>query len=246
MDLTLVTCNYDTPELVTNLLRSVKQTCLELPKVLVMDTGPEPHRFLSNNGINYIRTPNTSHGVAVNVAMEAVDTKYILLVDSDVIFLRDFAHPFNVFKNKELTLMGEVVGDRGGKLLYPRVNPWYCFMDVETLKQHGILFLDKRRAFANKPSPDGRLYDIGSMMFEDVVNAGLKIGDAKMEDKYFKHYEGMSWRVQKYNPNDVDTDIDNGGTHPNKALYEYGLKVREQYDRETEFLSGVDIQGIFQ
>ena len=30
-------------------------------------------------------------------------------------------------------------------------------------------------------------------MYEDVVNAGLKIGNAKFDDVWFTHYEGMSW-----------------------------------------------------
>jgi hypothetical protein len=70
-------------------------------------------------------------------------------------------------------------------------------------------------------------------MFEDVLNAGLTVADAKMEDKYFKHYEGMSWRVQKYNSNNGDTDIDIGGTHDNIAMYNYGLMIRKQYEYDT-------------
>jgi hypothetical protein len=73
-------------------------------------------------------------------------------------------------------------------------------------------------------------------MFEDIINADLSIADAKIEGKYFKHYEGMSWRVQKYNPNNGDTDIDVGGTHDNKALYDYGIKIRDQYEKDMEKL----------
>jgi glycosyltransferase involved in cell wall biosynthesis len=174
---------------------------------------------------------NTSHGDAVNRAFEYITSKYVLLVDSDVLFLEDIEKPYKLFKDGGFALMGEVVGDRGGKSLYPRVNPWFCFIDLEQLKKHGIKFYDKERTDKSKNTE--RVYDIGSTMFEDVVNADLMVANVKLENKYFKHYEGMSWRVQKYNPDNGDTDIDNGGTHDNKALYEYGLKVQEQYNKDV-------------
>ena len=224
-DLTIVSCNYSTPELIKNLkisLTKVGNKC----KLLIIDTG---NLFTDGD----IHLPMTSHGNAVNKAFDIVDTRYMLLVDSDVLFLKDFSPPFEKFKENGFTLMGEVVGDRGGKSLYPRVNPWFCFIDLGQLKEHNIQFYDHHRT---KVVKSNRKYDIGSTMFEDVITAGLTVGNVKMEGKYFKHYEGMSWRVQKYNPYNVDTDIDIGGTHANKALYEYGLKVMEQYRKDVENL----------
>ena len=43
----------------------------------------------------------------------------------------------------------------------------------------------------------------------------------------------MSWRVQKYNPDNGDTDIDIGGTHDNIQLYKLGLYIREQYNKDV-------------
>jgi hypothetical protein len=70
-------------------------------------------------------------------------------------------------------------------------------------------------------------------MFEDVLNADLRIANFNGENKYFKHYEGMSWRVQKYNPRNGDTNIEIGGTHNNNSLYEYGLLIQSQYIKDT-------------
>ncbi len=230
MDLTIVTCNYDTPDLITNLMVSLANTCDDIPYMLVISTGKYPLLNPMKPLWHNHNIPHTSHGDAVNEAFSLVKTRYMLLVDSDVLFLKDFYEPYEKFKEGRFALMGEVVGDRGGKLIYPRVNPWFCFIDLEQLKEHNIKFYDHYRT---KEIKSEKIYDIGSTMFEDVINAGLTIGNANMENKYFKHYEGMSWRVQKYNPNDVDTDIDIGGTHNNKALYDYGLKVREQYERDV-------------
>jgi hypothetical protein len=224
-DLTIVTCNCDTPDLIINLKRSIEKHCSVLPKILVMDTGES-----SMMGIQNIKMLNTSHGNAVNAAFDLVKTRYMLLVDSDVLFLKDIKQPYEKFKEGGFVLMGEVVGDRGGKSLYPRVNPWFCFIDLEQLKEHNINFYDHHRT---KEMKSERIYDIGSTMFEDVINAELTVANAKMENKYFKHYEGMSWRVQKYNPDNGDTDIDIGGTHDNIQLYKLGLYIREQYNKDV-------------
>jgi hypothetical protein len=229
-DLSIVVCNHDTPNLIHNLFTSITNLCVYIPQALVISTGKfplmDPLKPLSKN--YYL--PHTSHGEAVNEAFKLVKTRYMLLVDSDILFLKDFYDPYEKFKEGGFALMGEVVGDRGGKSLYPRVNPWFCFMDLEQLKDHDIKFYDHYRT---KMLISEKIYDIVSTMFEDVINAGLTVADVRMEEKYFKHYEGMSWRVQKYDPDNGDTDIDIGGTHDNKDLYEYGLKVREQYERDV-------------
>lgn len=228
-DLTITVCNHDTPELIYNWHYSLKKVMPNFSNILVVDTGKYP--LLGSHGrFDEIYIPNTSHGNAVNKIFQSINTKYIILTDSDVLFLQDITKPFQKFKEGGFVLMGEVVGDRGGKSLHPRVNPWFCFMDLEQLKHHNIQFYDHHRT---KEIKSEKIYDIGSTMYEDVLNAGLTIANAKMEGKYFKHYEGMSWRVQKYDPNQPDTDIDVGGTHNNKALYLHGLMVKEQYERDV-------------
>jgi len=236
MDLTIVTCNHNTPKLIRNLVKSVNNTCESVPKILVVDTGhhPTPYQEMAI-GASYWWHPDRSHGDAVNGAMskKSIKTRYMLLVDSDVLFLKDIKKPFEKFKESGVALMGEVVGDRGGKSLYPRVNPWFCFIDLDTIKANDIEFYDQYRT---KEIKSEKIYDIGSTFYEDILGKGLEIGDAKMEGKYFKHYEGMSWRVQKYDPSNGDTDIDVGGTHDNKALYEYGLMVAKQYEIDIKEL----------
>lgn len=234
MDLTIVTCDYNTPELTKNLISSIRRHCSEVYNIIVVNTGYENYKTeYQSEGVLVYNFLNSSHGNGVNYALnQLVKTRYVLLVDTDVLLLKDIAKPFEKFKQNNLTLMGEVVGNRGGKLLKQRVNPWFCFIDLKQLKDNDIKFYDHYRT---KELKSDIIYDIGSTMFEDCITNNLKIGDFKMEGIYFKHYEGMSWRVQKYNPNNGDTDIDIGGTHNNIALYEYGLKVREQYLKDIQY-----------
>jgi len=237
-DLTIISCNCNTPDLITNLFLSIKNVCKSVPKMFVVETGHRDSSYFvkhTNFGdITYTIKFDSSHGEGVNLAMGRIKTDYILLVDSDVLLSKDVKKPFDKFKESGAALMGNVSGDRGGKSLHPRVDPWFCFMNLKQLKEHNIKFFDPIRT--KRSRTESRIYDVGSTMFEDVMNAGLTVANVNLEGKYFTHYEGMSWRIQKYDPNKGDTDIDFGGTHDNKAMYEYGLKVKEQYEKDTEEL----------
>lgn len=220
------------------MLSSLEKTSSITPKILVVNTSTDDKsdEVLEKSNIPYINYRGGTHGGGVNLGISKIDTEYVLLVDTDILFLDDFIRPFNKMKEQGLTLMGKVVGDCAGKSMYPRVEPWYCFINVKHLKNNNISFFDRVRHTKRHTEKVDRIYDVGSTMFEDVLNKNLLIGDANMENKYFKHYGGMSWRVQKYNPSDGDTDIDIGGTHNNVALYEYGLKIREQYLKDNKNL----------
>jgi hypothetical protein len=192
----------------------------------IIDTGDEQTYALAD-----IHLPNSSHGQGVNFGFMSIETDYVLLVDSDVLFRKDIAPIFEKFKKSGAALLGNVSGDRGGKRLHPRVDPWFCLINLKLLREHGIVFFDPSRTKDSRGT--SIVYDVGSTMFEDVMKADLSVVNFNGEDTYFKHYEGMSWRAGKYDPNKGDTDIDFGGTHNNKALYDYGKMIENQYMIDT-------------
>jgi len=224
------------------MLKSLKKTSSIFPELLIINTSTseESESILFQNKIPFINLKGGIHGEGVNLGLLNISTRYVLLVDTDIIFMKDFNPAFKIFKSNNLALMGKVVGDCAGKLLYERVEPWYCFIDLQQLKEHNITFFDSERT-KNSKLQNGKIYDVGSTMFEDVINSDLIVGNVDMENKYFKHYGGMSWRIQKYNPNDIDTDIDFGGTHPNKMLYDYGMSIKSRYDNDTEYLNNIEL-----
>lgn len=228
MDLTLLTCNYNTPLLIENLIKSTKKFSFDF-KEYIVDTGEK----VTYDPIN-AHISNCSHGEAVNFAFGKIDTELLLLVDSDVIFHLDIGPIITAFNGCGATLLGNVSGDRGGKRLHPRVDPWFCLMNLKKLKEHGIKFFDPIRTKASRGT--NIVYDIGSTMFEDVMSKELTVANFNGEGKYFKHYEGMSWRKGKFDPSKGDTDIDFGGTHNNKALHDYALIVEAQYLEDTKNL----------
>lgn len=244
---TLLTCCHNTPSLVPNLLRSLVRAGKSRPRVLVVDTSTTPACAgeLQDQGIPFLASPGTCHGEAVNLGLAHVETPIVLLVDSDVLFLRDPAPLLEEFVRGDLTLMGEMVGDAGGKLLFPRIVPWFCLLRRDRLASHDIPFFDGPKTRRSRGS-GARVYDIGSTMLEAVRERGLAVREATgLENRYYRHYGGMSWRVQKYDPGRGDTDVDFGGTHPHRDYYDWGLRVRAEYERDVRRLAGVEISGLF-
>lgn len=229
-NITLITASYNTPTITANMLKSFSVVS-KGTKVLVCDnsTNDETETILKQSNVPYFRNKGGVHGPSVDLLMEKIDTDYALLVDTDVVFLRSPEKFFNTVQELDLTLAGEVVGDRGGKKLYPRVNPWFCIINVKNTIKNNIKFFDAQKM----ATQEERIYDVGSTFFEDVKSAKLGIGNIAGEGYYYKHYEGMSWRVQKFGTEDGNIDLDPNATHNNVFLKDQGLRIAEQYTQDT-------------
>lgn len=242
LDITLVTCNYNTPQALELLLKSWANTNLEVTnKCLVMEhsTNDESIPFLESNNIRYVRNKGCVHYKGVEASFYLVNTRYMLLVDSDVVFHKSIFEHINRYINDEIHLAGRVEGDRGGFLLYKRVHPWFCFIDLGFILNNSIHFTDMKRIhltrsegfFKNVPlnKSDGvRKYDVGSTFLEDVLKAHGRVLNHNIENEYFTHFEGMSW-------------------HRNTGDAEY-LKVAEdrqiRFNKEYEINNEIDIKGV--
>jgi len=247
VDWTLLCCCHDTPTLVPNLLRSLMRAGSFRPSVLVVDTsrGTECRQELRELKIPFVSSPGTCHGEAVNLGLSRVQTPRVLLADSDVLFLQDVTPLRETFVRGDFTLMGERVGDAGGKSLYPRIVPWFCLLHRDRLTSRGISFFDAEKTLRSRGTGD-RVYDIGSTLLEEAQTAGLSVREEKrLEGRYYRHYGGMSWRVQKFNPGQGDTDVDFGGTHPRRDYYDWGLRVRAEYAKDVRRLAGVNLRDWF-
>ena len=131
--------------------------------------------------------------------------------------------------------MGKVEGNRGGKSIHNRVNPWHCFIDVEKIKSCNISFFDEKRMRDSFKAY--KIYDTGSTFLEDIKRHNFKIGDIDLSLNYYTHLEGMSWYKNKFNSTKEDTGIDFGGTHNNPAYvaaynqkYKYFLNIKKRYE----------------
>lgn len=238
-DITLISCSYNTPEVTLTMLRSFFKYHNET-NVLIIDnsTNEDTEQLLIKDQIPYIRNKGGLHIQSVDILLSSIKTKYALLVDTDIIFLKSHLEIFNKFKELELSLLGEICGDRGGKSIHNRVHPWHCFINVDNIKQNNIKFFNPIKQFSNS----SKIYDVGCTFFEDIKNAKLKIGDIRLEGTYYKHYEGMSWRTKRYGETDGDIDHNSEAVHNNVNLYQYGLFVEESYKREIDLYQNIEIK----
>lgn len=208
LDLTLVTCNYNTPEILETMLKSWKEINGDVTnKCLVIDnsTNNSSYKFLEKNKIWHVKNPGGTHPSGVQIALDMVKTRYMLLVDTDIILKKNIYDLFSKYISMNYNLVGEVCGDRGGFQLFRRVNPWFCLIDVEFVNYYSIRFTDMNRIrdtrsegfFKNNPiavNTGHKQYDVGATFLEDVMKYKGAVYNVRLEDEYFKHYEGMSWR----------------------------------------------------
>ena len=208
LDVTLVSCNYNTPEILEVMLKSWKEINYAVTnKCLIVDnsTNEDSQLFLNRNNIRNIRNPGGTHHNGVQIALDMVKTRYMLLVDTDVVFKKNALEQLKNYTERNFTLVGEVTGDRGGFQLHRRINPWFFLIDVEFVNYYSIRFTDMNRIretnsegfYKNVPLAKNRpfkQYDVGATFLEDVMRFSGMVYNIRLEDEYFKHYEGMSWR----------------------------------------------------
>lgn len=240
-NITLASCSYNTPVVTITMLKSFFNHHDET-EVLICEnsSNEETVNLLKKESVNYIRNKNGLHAPSVDILLNECKTDYMLLVDTDIIFLKNHLNIFNQVKNLDVTLLGEICGDRGGKRLHNRVHPWHCFINVKNIKENNIKFYDYNRQIKRDGSP---IYDVGASFFEDIKKANLKIGSVKLQDNYFKHYEGMSWRTLKYGEKDGNIDVDQEATHNNIELYKYGKFIERMYNFEIETYKDIKINA---
>jgi hypothetical protein len=70
--------------------------------------------LLREQDIPFIANPGGTHSPSVDIGLDAVSTRYALLVDTDVLFLRSLVPLYRTFCFGGFTLMGEVQGSREG------------------------------------------------------------------------------------------------------------------------------------
>lgn len=218
-DLTLATCSFGTPLITLNMLKSFSYFH-PTTNILISENSndDETRNLLDKHNIKYLSNPGFHHSIGVDVLIDNCKTKYMLLVDTDVIFLKSISYIYEKFKQVKGTICGVVQGDRGGMILYDRVCPWFCFIDIETIRKHNIKYYDNVRFTQHLITEQDklRIYDVGATFLEDIKNNGLKLVSIteSVQNEYIKHFEGMSWR--KHIGND--------------ALKKLAIVVEKEYD----------------
>jgi hypothetical protein len=211
--ITLIVCSYHTPRVLLSMLQSfVAHHPDWLPqRLLVMEnsTDEETVALLKTYNIPFQRQPGDSHSVSLDKALYLCQTKYALIVDTDVLFKQRVTPLFQRVVAADCALFGELVQSCGGYQLVDRIAPWLCFVNIGDIHKRGIRFHDQARVEASGSQGffqmglltdphGGPYYDVGSTFMCDVIAAGLKvvaISEATRKE-FVEHYEGMSWQPQ--------------------------------------------------
>lgn len=214
-NLSILMCSYNTPSVTLTCLKSLIYNHTDCKFNLLISensTDNETEELLNKNNVPYFRNKGMKHCQGVDFLIRKCKTDYALLIDSDIIFHKNILPLWDTIKNIDFALAGERCGDRGGKLLYPRIHPWFCFLNIKHLKEHNLSFGDDESLNVGK---DERLWDVGSTIYNNALKAKLNIIDMEKDmESYFYHYEGMSWRKNV------------------TQFREWGLAVEQAYQKE--------------
>ncbi len=206
-NLTLLSCSYNTPEITEAMIKSFVHFFGKDYPILIIENSTDERtvKILEENNIEYIRNPGGTHSPSVDIALDKCKTDYAILVDTDILFLDKSKDILQAIMKSDMTLAGTVCASRFGHNLFPRVHPWFLFIDVKKIKELGIKFHDENRIVATKSDsfyknlplapiePAICKYDVGATFYEDVVNAGLKVFDSPAIPKVYTHMECASW-----------------------------------------------------
>jgi hypothetical protein len=242
-DCTLLICNYNTPDCIKTVLKSFVCYHDFKQKILIIEnsTNNQSKIFLDEFKVPYLTNEGGKHSPSIDIGFQNIDTKYALIVDSDVVFMNNIEPVFNAFKNYRSTIAGELQGDRGGFSLYPRISPVFCFVDLEKIKKFNIKFHDQKRIddtksngfFGNIPinyeDKSTKFYDVGSTFLEDIKKEKLIVSHFNGLSKYIKHLEGGSWYLDSNN----------------EGFIEYGKKIKAIYNQYVDAYKDVSINGKF-
>lgn len=247
-NLTIGTCAYGMEGCVVLMLKSLINVYRgedhEKFNLLILDNSPDDEvtKALLKFDISCMRNPNGIHSKGVDILIDHCPTKYMLLVDTDILFLAKVEGLIGPIMEKGAALAGEFCADRAGYKLHPRIHPWFCVIDVEKIKANNIKFHCEKRSQENgsehfyKHVPINRniynavpMWDVGSSFYHDIKKAGLGIMEIMNIYSFHAHFEGMSWNIK--------SGID--------SIVKRGEEMLKTYSAATMVLQNVKIKDKF-
>ena len=188
-----------------------------LDQLVLYENSPEDfganREFLTANNVSFVDNPGGKHAQTINSALKVIDSKYVIILDEDCFLISDPRVVIEKMKINHIRLTGEISCSRGGYTMKPRINPWFCVVDNEWIKEKNIDFMNMEKI---KKTDSSRLYlinsgeckkdevlkyDVGATFFEDIIDNGGKISSLSdiflKPDKLYKHIEGSSWRNEE-------------------------------------------------
>lgn len=116
-DLCVLVCTYKRPYLIEGLLKSwMKTNCNTTNNIAIAENSPEDDvsMYLDSVGVSHARSAGRSHPDGLTYGMQHITQRYVLIVDSDVLFYGSVADDILGFISSGCTIGGEYCYTRGG------------------------------------------------------------------------------------------------------------------------------------
>lgn len=201
----LLSVNWNQKDCVSLLLKSyIKHHYKGVPlKLKLVDNGSDDgsKEFLEANEIPFLSLPdNVGHENAINIVYEGINTKYVVLCDTDLEFHDNiFDYLYNM--NDNCISAGELIDKNyiGETKIVDRISPWCWIWDISKMKEAGV------NTFRTK---EDWTYDVGSEYWERMQQAGFtnynierKPGHQdndliSMQYPKYDHFGKTSWDIQ--------------------------------------------------
>jgi hypothetical protein len=202
-NLTLLTVNWNQRRVMELMLKSFVYTMyLDSPlELMLVENGStdDSKQWLTENGVPFIDSPiNIGHEQAVNMVYKKIQTRYCLLVDTDVIFMSPPGDYLMELNHTRLAAGELMTGDNLGYPMKPRLSPWFFLFDIKKMKSLGV--------HKFRDTPDWS-YDVGAWYTEQIISRGFDIhniprkpGDIDrdvigMDYGTHRHLGKMSWAL---------------------------------------------------
>lgn len=240
IDLTLISSSRNTPIVTQRMLKSFLMFHPKC-KILICDNSTDnlTRKMLETAKIPVIEPTPVYHSPSVDCLLKSVKTKYCILVDTDVIFLKSNNHLFQKFIRSQAAVMGKISGDP--EKFHPRIDPCYMLVDIEKINKVSISYHDINRTETAGPDSSGKYFDVGSSFLKDIKDKGLKILNYDGEETYYKHYGGMSWNVVRY-VTDRALEDSSKGNHRSRHWLSRGKEIFNIYMKETSELANIKLR----
>lgn len=208
-DLTLLSANFNQPELTLCMLKSfTKAADLPIP-MWIIDNSTQcvlPHynttRFKVIDNTNFKHTPNHrqnshNHSHSLEYAFSLIPTRYVLLCDNDVLFKPTIKTVLTT-EVGHFDVWGETVID--GDIPPTRLLPYCCIIDLSKKREQHIPYYDPQRLMLfHHPGARGHYsyMDTGCSFLQDIEHNNWKINRVTISH-YIEHLKGISYNGQDY------------------------------------------------
>lgn len=217
--LTIITCSYNYPELLKNLINSInKQYINYRPNIIVCENSDNENSFKEN--IKYLESQNCqwvrgdwcggsmgrSHASGVRKLIPMIKTKWAILLDTDIELLKPVNDLIKLCEKRNAIIAG-LRGIRE-KNHIDRIHPWFMLFNAEIVQKENFYFNSDYKEEIEKINPlfeenKGKIYDVGCRFLEEIQYKKYKVMSINNwakgwnESPWFKHWEGLSWCEKK-------------------------------------------------